>query len=434
MHKIGIVGPEPSIERILSVAKEFKHEIEFIPFAYDDPTEVAHIVQNASPEVNGWLFSGPLPYSIAKHNVVSDKSLEYCPSIGAGFFICCMQMAIQQKKILERISIDMLDTDDLEKWLAELNLPSQELYIKKYNDQFNRQEIIEFHVGLWKLGKTDGAITTAHSVYKALKSAGVPVYHNTVTRMEIRQALTAVIEKVKALYFKATQVGLVIIEFEDYDEIIEKARTAYDLQYIELKVRQALLPLCRRLNGYIGATGKGSYEIFSSRGVIEQEIGELQDTIKYLGLEIGGTAIGGIGFGETVFAAEINAHRAVSNAKKNGGSGIVIVRDDGVIIEAAGQDTELAYAFNSEDKALIEKLRQANVSIRTYEKMKAIIRRLGWHTFTSAQLAEQMAVTDRNIRRIIASLCEGGLTECIGEEAAASRGRPGKVYRLIDKS
>lgn len=434
MHKIGIVGPQPSIERILSVAKEFEHNIEFIPFAYDDPTEAAHIVQQAEHKVDGWLFSGPLPYIIARNHVASEENMAYCPPIGTGFFICCMQMAVQQQKVLERVSIDMLDTIDLQQWLEELDLPSKDLYIKDYDHRFGQQEIIDFHYDLWQAGKTDGAITTAHSVYKALKAAGVPAYHSTITRMEIQQALAAIIEKVKAQYFKATQVGLVIIEIERYEEVIEKAGTPYDLQYMELTIKQMLLPLCRRLNGYMSDKGNGSYEIFSSRGAVEQGISELKDTVHYLIKETGVAAIAGIGYGETVFAAEINAHRAVGFARKNGDKGIVIVRDDGVIIEAAGQESELAYAFNSEDTVLIEKLRQANVSIRTYEKMKAIIKRLGWHTFTSGQLAEQMTVTDRNIRRIMASLCEVGLTEVVGEEAASGRGRPGKVYQLIDKS
>jgi predicted ArsR family transcriptional regulator len=95
-----------------------------------------------------------------------------------------------------------------------------------------------------------------------------------------------------------------------------------------------------------------------------------------------------------------------------------------------GQKKEMEYAYYSNDKGLLDKLNEANVGIKTYRKVEATVRRMGWDSFTTAQLANQLSVTDRNIRRIMASLCKVALVECIGEESPSNRGRPSRKYRL----
>lgn len=66
MHRIGVIGPPESIERILDVANEYEHEIKFIPFPYQEAREAKNIVTEHQHQVNGWFFSGPMPYTMAK--------------------------------------------------------------------------------------------------------------------------------------------------------------------------------------------------------------------------------------------------------------------------------------------------------------------------------------------------------------------------------
>ena len=79
---------------------------------------------------------------------------------------------------------------------------------------------------------------------------------------------------------------------------------------------------------------------------------------------------------------------------------------------------------------MLENLHKAAVGIKTFRKIEATVERMKWNTFTVAQLASQLSVTEQNIRRIISSLCSVGLVAVAGEEFAATRGRPGKIYRL----
>ncbi|TWH47276.1 hypothetical protein [Sporomusa sp. KB1] len=433
MPKVGIVGPASSVERILTVAKQLVQDIEFVPFTYEENNEIAGIIDENHFQVKGWLFSGPIPFWLAKEHLGTEENLVYCHVTGNEIYKCLIEMAYSQQKILLKASVDSpgIGISELEDALGELRIPIQGIIVQKYEIPFDMQELVQFHLKLWQEGTTDGAITTLQSVYTALQEHKVPVCRLTVTTLAIRQAISDIIEKMKGLYFKSSQVGLEIIEISDFDKVIEKAGNFYQLQFIELKIKEKLLSFCKAVDGYLSEQGNGRYEIFSSRGKIESGIAMIQDTIEEIGLDLDSHVVVGIGLGETVFSARINANRAASYVKSTLKQGIVIIKEDGSIIESVGRKEEVEYAYYSNDRALLDKLNEANIGIKTYRKVEAMIRRMKWDCFTTTQLADQLSVTDRNVRRIVASLCKAGLIECIGEESSSNRGRPSRKYRLV---
>lgn len=434
LYSIGIIGPTESVQRILEVAQEFEAEIDFSPFPFEDERDIVSILQDNMGRVKGWLFSGPVTYVIAQEHIIMDDTMMYCQPVGAGFYNVCLRIAFERQVTMRRISVDMLSgVMDIEKALQETGLPWQDIYIRYYNNSYDFQQVIQFHLQLWQEGKIDGVITVFRNVYNGLKKIGVPVYQHTLTKREIYQSLKMLVEKVKAAYFKNTQVCSVLIALNQYNEIIERAKSPYQLQELEWKLKGIILPLCRKLDGYLLEKGSGIYELFSSRGVAEQEIVMLQDALEQLANAVNYNVqvSAGIGFGTTVFAAGSNAHRALRHARnKAGGGGIVIIQDDGVIVEAINQSKELRYAFYSSDPDLLAKLRQAGVGVKTYQKIVTAVGRMGREIFTVAHLAAQLSVSAQHIRRILTGLCTAGLAANAGEESVVTNGRPGKIYRL----
>ena len=177
--------------------------------------------------------------------------------------------------------------------------------------------------------------------------------------------------------------------------------------------------------------GNGRYVIFSSRGTIEREIPILQETIAFLAKEADTTVAVGIGFGETAFAAEVNAHRALRQSKEKATRDIVMVQDDGTIVEWVGQEEELVYSYRADDSEILEKLKKGNISVKTYKKLDALLQKMGWVDFTTKDVAKNLQMSERNAQRIVADLCAVELAECSGEESQATRGRPSKLYRLL---
>ncbi|WP_257349789.1 hypothetical protein [Pseudalkalibacillus decolorationis] len=431
MFKIGVVGPERSVERILSMAKEFEQGMEFIPFPYKDPKETKRIILECNDQIDSWLLSGPIPYEIAKDTLGSDENLEHIWLTESSLYKCFLDMIYSKGKLLERVSIDIpSSTNTVEEALQQLETAPRELYLRTFDVDIDPKELFQFHFDLWENGKTEGVFTCFPSVFEDLKKAEVPTYWISPSRMEILQSLRIFDEKVRTSYFKDTQIGVEIIEIEHFDKFIEKAKSSYHLQYLELKLKETLLQLCEKLDGSLSEKGNGRYVIFSSRGVIEQEIRMLQETVRYLSVEAETTVAVGIGFGKTVLLAETNARRAIQQSKEKDQRGIVIVQEDGTIVESVGQEKELTYAYRTEDKEVMEKIKKGNVGIKTYNKIDALTRRMGWSDFTTKDLATHLNMTERHTRRILTELCAADLAERIGEEAHSSRGRPSTIYRL----
>lgn len=434
MYKIGLVGLGTSIEQILDLAKEYKNELEFISFPYEKTKEVEKIVTDYNSHVDAWLFSGPIPYEIAKKTLDTDKTMVYVPATELGFYKAFLEMIYEQGKTIQQLSIDTMSSNIIsQEALSQLNIKNPKIYTKVFelNGDIDTNELFQFHSDLWKQGKIEGVLSYFPLVCKALRENGIPAYWMSMSKMEIRQTLQILSEKVKTAYFKDTQIGVEIIEVEYFNRVAKEMKTPYHLQYLELRLKAMLIELGEKINGSFLEKGNGRYMIFSSRGAIEREISTLEDTVQKLAFEADTTVTVGIGFGDTAYSAEINAFRAIHHSKEMKNCEIVIVQDDGKIIESPGNTKELQYDARSQNEVLIEKLEKGNISVKTYKKILAIIQKMGWDDFTTKDLATHLEMTERNVRRIVTEMCEVELAQCIGKEAYATRGRPSKLYRLL---
>lgn len=440
MQKIGVVGPVSSVKRILEivmqVAKDTKKDneknVEFVSLPYEKITEIADIIDVNSNEIKIWLFSAAVPFVLAKQHLGTEENLVYCNVAGNELYKCFLEMSHCQEKKVLRASVDVWSgqSSALEAELRELQMPKQEIIIQTYELHDDLESLIQSHIALWKAGTVDAVITSRQAVYDSLKGQGIPVYRNAVTHSSVCKAIRDVYGKIDSLYFKNSQVGLEFIEIKNYEKFVEKVGNEYKLQLEELKIIEKLIPLCQKIDGYLLEKGNGHYEIFSSRGRISNGITILQETMEDIGLEIDAELVAGIGFGETFFLARLNARKALLCAASKANQNIVIIMDDGGIVESVGQEDEVAYDSSSNDKVLLERLKEVDVGIKTYRKVQATVKRMKWEAFTTVQLAAQLAIAERSARRILAGLCKACLVECIGEEALSMRGRPTRKYIL----
>ncbi|MDQ0256391.1 hypothetical protein J2S74_003811 [Evansella vedderi] len=432
MYKIGVVGPRLSVKRILEVAYEIDQEMELIPYSYTEVKEVENIIREHENHVDFWLFSGYIPYMAASKTLSFVENSVYIFSTESSIYKSFMELVYSKGALLNRLSIDMIPATNVTEGesLEQLNKIVKDLYVKTLDADTDTRELFNFHYDLWKQHKTDGALTCYPTVNEALNKAGVPAYSMSPTRIEIFQTIKIFFEKIKTSYYKDTQIGVEKIEVKDFDSIKEKMEKTYQVQYLELRMKEALIQLCEKLDGSLFEEGNGRYTIFSSRGAIEREIQTLKETAYSLSLEANTTVSVGIGFGITVLSAEINAHRALQQSKKKAEQGMVIVQDDGTMIESVRQAEELKYAYRTNDIDFLEKLKRGRIPVKTFKKIEALIQKMGWSNFTTKDLTAHLQMGERNAQRIVAALCEVGIAECIGEESHHYRGRPIKIYRL----
>lgn len=430
MYKVAVVGPKQSVDRILTLAREIEKELEFVPYIYTKTDEVKDFVRKPDKPVDFWLFSGYIPYQIAVNATGTNDTFVFIDSDELSIYKGILNLSNEIGKVPERISVDMVSRFHFDEEFSQLEKELGKVFIKKFDVEIEAQELLDFHYGLWKRNEIEAAFTCYPTVYESLREAGVPAYWLSPSRNEIYQTIRMFFEKIKTSYYKDTQISVKMIEIVEYDAIKEKMKESYQLDYLELQLKKTLIQLCETVDGSLIEQGHGRYVIFSTRGAVEREIRTVKEKVHYLSLEADSKIAVGIGFGQTVLTAEVHANRAIRKSKDNGKQEIVIIQEDGTMIDAAGKDEELVYAYRTDDHEFVKKLQEGKISVKTFKRIESLIRKMGWTDFTTKNLAIHLNMGERNAQRIISDLCKVDLAVCVGEESHYSRGRPVKVYQL----
>ncbi|WP_318618300.1 hypothetical protein [Sporosarcina sp. YIM B06819] len=430
MYKVAVVGPSQSVDRILTLAREIEKELEFVPYIYSKTNEVKDFVLNPDRPVDFWLFSGYIPYQIAVNATGMNEAFVFIDSSELSIYKGILNLSNEIGKIPERVSIDMVSSFHFDEEFTQLEKELGKAFIKEFDVEIEAEELLDFHYGLWKRNEIEVALTCYPTVYESLREAGVPAYWLSPSRNEIYQTIRMFFEKIKTSYYKDTQISFNMIEIVEYDAIKEKMKESYQLEYLELHLKKTFIQLCETLDGLLIEQGNGRYVIFSTRGAVEREIRTLKEIVNYLSLEADSTVAVGIGFGQTVFTAEVNANRAIRESKDKGKQEIVIIQEDGTMIDAAGKDEELVYSYRTDDNEFVKKLQEGKISVKTFKRIESLIRKMDWAHFTTKDLAIHLNMSERNAQKIVSDLCKVDLAVCVGEESHYSRGRPVKVYQL----
>ncbi|KKK39809.1 hypothetical protein WQ57_00475 [Mesobacillus campisalis] len=427
MYHVGVVGPEPSVARILDVAKDFEKEMTFHPFTYKQAIETKEIVLTHQKEVDAWLFSGPIPFVIAKSVLGDDESLYGVLFLETGIYRSLVNLFLQKDGVFKRISMDFPEeVDILDDTLKQLDFPVENLLVRTFPADADEEDIYNYHYHLWEKGESDGVLTSYPGVKERLEQKGITVSWITTTRLETKQTLLALSEKAKAQYYKDTQVAVCFIEIGNLE--IDQEELLYDSQWKQLKMEETVLRVSRKLNGSFHKTGNGDYMIFSSRGEVTQHKDLLQDTVQKIRDEWKHSVAVGVGFGDSVLRAEFHARMAVQRSRTSQQDILVFLDEQGEVEEYHNQHTIISYLSESDEPELVEKLAQHQLSVQMYNKIRSHVEHKNWNTFTSKDLAMELGMSFRNAQRILLGLRKTGLIQEVGETKSSDKGRPMKLY------
>ncbi|MBN8199726.1 MULTISPECIES: hypothetical protein [Bacillaceae] len=431
MLRVGVVGPQSTVERIIHIAQDLKLDVIFLTYPYKEVRETEDIIRNNNNNVDLWIFSGKISYNIACEAVGNTEKQIYIEHTEAGIFKGLLEFAYKTGSFLDHLSIDEISKSHLETAFNQLNINPEKIYVKTFSEKTSTEELIGFHSHLWENGETKGAITCFEEVYLQLKEMSVPAFRISTSDIEIRHTLNILSEKIKTFYFMESQVAVQLFEMGHLENHFKSSKQTYQLQYMELKLKEILINLSERLNGSLIEKGLGRYLIFSSRGDSEREIQKIEETVNKLILESGLKVGVGIGFGETIFSAELNANNALKQSKERFGS-IIIIHENGEVVEVDSENIEKMDFPYFNDKSFMTKLKNEKINVKHYIELFALIRNAGIKEFTVKDISIQLSRDERNTRRFIESLCDAGLAECTGVEEYPARGRPRRVYKLTN--
>ncbi|TCP29434.1 hypothetical protein EV207_11055 [Scopulibacillus darangshiensis] len=426
--KLGIVGPKDSVNFIYRIAEEYDN-IYPVQLMYHDPEEITNIVQKNERVIDIWVFSGLTPYTLAKKNGLHKLSF-YLELDGSSLTKTLMEIGYKDRKNIQRISLDMLEEHDVYETYDDLGIPYEKLYLYEYQGYTPFEEIVAFHQNLFKDNKVDVCVTCLRYVYEQLESLSVPVYRVTPTRVNIRETLKAAYQQWETQQFKQSQIAVMLIRTGDAKKIDSNKSFSYDLHRLDLELQNAIVDYAESISGSYVSLGIGNSIVFSTRGSLEGSGQQGLTLLEKLSLISDLPSNIGIGYGETSLAAEESARLALYHAQKYGEFSAFLVDNNGTIEGPLKEQQSIAYGYRNENKEISDRLKQAGVTITTFNKILSVQTGVGNHAITASDVAEWLKMTPRHARRILNSLAEQELAEIIGEDAPTSRGRPRRIYRV----
>lgn len=425
-NRIGLIGPEDSIQRMEEVGSSFSH-LTFHSFCYQEAEEILGLIQS-EPEIDFWLFSGPVPYDyVIRKGVLTKEQALYTPLIGSSLTSTLLQAVIHRGLKLDRISFDTYKEEEIKEVFAELDFTLHHIEVLPFCGYIDIEKLVAFHRDHYQRGTSDFAITCIRSVYQQLTNENIPVLRVIPTRMIIRQTMTLLQQKIETAHYIQSSIAVIALEFAWQPNSYEDTYS-YDFRQQQLNVEGKLLTYAKSVDGSLIRIGDVSYFIFTTRGVLDDLVNtgcSIQGWLQELYHLTQFKAYAGVGYGQSVFDAEKNSRRALQFAKQYQPMSTFLVTEEG---EVQGPLTDA----DDGGEAVSYSLRKQEGTPSQWLRVKAYLKKYGKNEVTAHELAMWMNVTTRSARRILSELEEAGLAHIVGEEQPGPKGRPRKLYRIVD--
>lgn len=432
MIKIGVVGPEESVSKILIVAEEF-NDVTCIPFIYDNVEEIGGLIETSNIYINQWLFSGVMNHSYATQNhLINPKIANYPMLHGSSFFESLIRIQQKEEKLFKSISIDTIQREEMEKVLSFYGMNHLNFELSPFFDYKNSEKLTLYHKKLYKENKTEVAITAIRSVYNSLVKDGIPTFRLTPSYLSIKLTIRLLIEKSQANHYKSLQLAVVGCKAFNVNDYIENS--IFDWKANELHLKSSLLDLTKKLSGSFIEPADGLYYIFTTKGEISERIeDELFDNIDFLKIQHQMDVGFSIGFGDTVFLAEQHARYGLNQLTYDENPTLLVVKNKQDIEQRSKRSKANNFDITKMNTYLEKKFKGSNVNINDIIRISLYAHKHNTQHFTVEDIAGWLHGTKRNARRILSDLEKAGVIEVFDKVKTTSRGRPSNRYRLLNR-
>ncbi|MCQ1530294.1 hypothetical protein [Lutispora saccharofermentans] len=427
--KIGVIGACDTVNKVKAASDEFKSKADIYIYPYSHKDEIFKILEESEAIVDIILFSGQVPYNLARKMNLVKKPYYFIPFTGATLYKAFWEM--KGKGIdYERVSFDTIEKKDVMEIAEELSLASERFYINDCHEDIDYDEVTKFHYELWKKEEVNVACTCLNSTYIKLKNLGMPVIRLFPTVSLIKEYLNKIIYDANIAKAKSAQIAVQIIKINhDY------ANMSSEYSFLELRntIEKHIINYTKIVIGSMFLFGRNEYLIFTTRGAINDEV--YGSSIKELVVECKKNKVNinsGIGFGSTIYEAEVNARIGLSYSEKNRDNCLYMVSENGLITGPLCSDYSEygSYHLTSFDEKIKEISTNTNLSSAYISKIKSIINSKNKNTFNAEEFSNYLGISVRSSRRILNQLVDGGYAKIVGEGKKNNTGRPYNIYEI----
>ncbi len=401
---IGVVGPRDLVGPACDAFAEFSEAMPH-PVPYEHEDETTKVTRESADAVDGWLFTGVVPYQIASSAGLLGQPARFVNYTGATLLRTLVGL-LRDGHDISRLSVDTLDEADVQETLKEAGLPTEQVYVLPYAPGLRSRDLIRFHEEARADLDTLVAISCVRSVYEVLRETMASV-RLAPSIHSIREALRVVMMDVVRRELGDAQVVLGLVEL-DHDE-------------------PSLAAELTMLGGSVKPDGVGRYTLVSTRGPLEQYTGSFTrfPLVDALGDKQSIVRVG-FGVGRSAAEAEALATEALKRARSSGDkAAAVCLRNGGGMLLEGAQPEKLA---SGGDIRMIA--RRTGMSSGTLLRLRTLVSANEDEPVTTRDVAEGLDVQLRTARRMLSRLETAGVAEVVGTRALSSSGRPLVLYRL----
>ena len=433
--RIAVIGSKKMIERILKYKNKINN-IQIIPYIYKKPEESLDIVKKVN-DCDVFFFTGPVPFYFA-YNELKKRGL---PAVHIPFDEYMISLSLYYVKNTlrqpsNRISIDIPRKEDVYSVFRELEIDTDNLFIKDYAEirdnkgNFNTDSIVEYHYNLTRKDKVDIVLTSIEAVHLKLLELGVKSYRMLIPEKNIEDTLQKAATKGELVISKSTQIACGIVSIDNFEHLMEN-KGITDIQEITSKLYEILLNFGQKINASIQKKDQSKFVIYGTRGALNYIINQkgelfvLSDIRNLLKISVSL----GFGFGISAKEAEQHAEIALYHARNFGGNKAYIVNDEKEVIGPLGNESK-SFQLRSENDQIFSIAKRTGISITTISKFVEFIKLRHYASFSTIEFADYLQVSRRTAERNLKKLLENNVIEITGEEQPYQTGRPRSIYKI----
>lgn len=428
---IGLIGPRDSIALASRVASDLGIQDGVLARAYDSPDEAAALAVELDQVCAVILFTGRVPYTLARHGRPLRAILDFVPHGGIDLYRTLVLVLRDRAGRLPRMSLDTIERSVVEEIYKDLELPPPHHVLSLDPDEAEEPvrrtaDVTAFHLGLVEAGEVDLCLTCLGSVREELARRGIPVVRVEHTRVALRDALQLAMLTDRLARSQATQTAVALIEGTPQQG---SRGSRYARERLTLQVREQALDLAERLQGTLVDRPAGSFLIHSTRGAVEAEFeGGGERLIGMLHATTTARFSIGFGVGATAASAEEHAREAVALGRTSGE--VHLVLDDGSILRLGRELADTGYRLRETDARVLARARELGVGPLTLARLAEALRSIDPTAVTARELADAYGVTPRSALRLLTTLQESGLASVLGARVSPRAGRPQTVFKV----
>jgi hypothetical protein len=418
--EIGVVGPHDLVGGVSATCAQ-QPGVAVRRFDYQHEAQAPAIVREHAAEVEAWLFTGIVPYTLAREADALTRPATFVDYTGATLLRALVRL-MRDGYDVTRLSIDTVANADVVATFDEAGLPMEHVRTLPYRAGLTSSDVVAFHRRRRRDGVgTAAAVTCLGSAHEALRTE-MPVLRLAPSPHSVRVALRHLLLYADNQAQEDAQIALGLVELAgDLPGCDDGLRAGREGGWESLQREAAAL------GGSLAMSSAGVHLLVTTRGPLADVTGNFTALPMLRRLADRHPVVRiGFGLGRSAAEAESLARRALSRARRLGDVAAVLSLrgDNDLVLESS------TLPPRSGEASLAVLSHRVGLSVPTLERLRTARDSAGASPLTTREVATRLGVQQRTARRMLQRLELAGLAERTGNLTSGASGRPLTLYRL----